>query len=685
MTIAATIVMILVMTFRLPNGFLGVIYAIILSRESFTATLRSGVRIAIAAIAAMVYTILSVAMTADEPLTHFLWIMGTLFLSFFVMRTIPDFATALSFSLPCVLAIPLWDANTVNVNTRLENTLWLGGLVIIGAAVTVAVEYMFRKLHPVATLTEGVESRLGAVEEILRDVATDLPIGPQAEKAISQYSVLGTSTLQRLLSRSGYSAHFIAQMNAAVALVGRLVDLAASMRITYTGQSAAPSKEDRERCLLLADRIANLRRHFLAGQLAPPIDFSALERPSNLPFLSSMEQTVALIPQAFSGSKTTSDFLMRAPMDEALHQNLLAADAFSNAAHLRFAVRGALAAMVCYVVYSAVDWPGLRSSIITCLLTAVLTIGSSRQRGVLRLMGIVIGGFIFGMGAQVFVLPYVDSIVGFTVLFALVTATAAWIATASPRISFLGLQLALAFNLIHLQEFTIQTSLAIARDRFVGVLLGLIAMWLIFDRFWGRDALDEMQAAFARNLQMFAELAQQTLRPDGNEAIKRIRQLRHQIHDGFGIVRAQSDAIIFEFGPLRQHKLEIREDMRRWDPPLRTLLQVQLTFSYYRLQRPIQDLPPGVAEAEIAFDKEIAGMAQVMADDVCRRPTGAAPDVLASAARLEGEIRKYFAGRGLSVSPLAADVVTLTRNLASILVPLRDDIHIAFARNRQAV
>lgn len=685
MTIAATIVMIIIMTFQLPSGFVAAIYTIILSRENLTATWRSGVRIVIAATAAMVYTIVSVAIMVDDPFTHFLWIMGTLFLSFFAMRIIPDFATALAFSLPIILAVPLWDANTVNVNKRIEGTLWLGGLVIIGAAVTVAVEFVFRRVHPTTTLTEGVESRLKAVEEILRDVAADLPISVQTNKTISQYAGLGTSRLRRLLLRSGYSGHFIAQMSAAVALVGQLVNLTASMRTASTLQRPALSAEDRERCSRLADNIADLRRHFLAGQLAPQTDLSAQEKPSNLPFLSAMERTVALIPQAFSGSKTTSDFSMRSPLDEDLPQNFFRPDAFSNPAHLQFAVRGALAALLCYMTYSLTDWQGLRSSIITCLLTAVLTIGSSRQREVLRLAGFIIGGVIFGIGAQVYVLPYIDSIVGFTVLFGVVAGIAAWIFTATPRISFLGLQLALAFNIINLQEFTIQPSLAIARDRLVGVLLGLISMWLIFDRLWVRNALDEMQSVFARNLQLFAELTQQPLRPERNQAIKRIRQLREQINNGFAVVMAQSDAILFEFGPSRQRKLEIREDIRRWDPSLRTLLQVQLSFLYYQLQRPIQDLPPAVAEAENAFDKDIAGMAQVMADEVCGNLPGPAPDILASATRLEGEIREYFAGRGLSITPQAADVVTLTRNLASILVPLRDDIHIAFASNRQAI
>jgi hypothetical protein len=44
----------------------------------------------------------------------------------------------------------------------------------------------------------------------------------------------------------------------------------------------------------------------------------------------------------------------------------------------------------------------------------------------------------------------------------------------------LRLQVALAFYLINLQNFGMETALSIARDRIVGILLGLF-MWLVFD------------------------------------------------------------------------------------------------------------------------------------------------------------------------------------------------------------
>ena len=36
-----------------------------------------------------------------------------------------------------------------------------------------------------------------------------------------------------------------------------------------------------------------------------------------------------------------------------------------------------------------------------------------------------------------------------------------------------------------------------------------MSMWLVFDRLWVRNALDELQAVFAHNLELFAELAEQ--------------------------------------------------------------------------------------------------------------------------------------------------------------------------------
>lgn len=287
------------------------------------------------------------------------------------------------------------------------------------------------------------------------------------------------------------------------------------------------------------------------------------------------------------------------------------------------------------------------------------------------------------MGAQVFLLPHFNSITGFTILFAMVTAIAGWIGTASPKLSYLGIQLALAFYLINLQEFAIQSSLSIARDRVVGVLLGLLCMWLVFDRLWMRDALQEMEGVFARNLRLLAELIQQCEKQDPKDAVKHVVQLRDQINEGFNAVKAQADAVVFEFGPTRQRKLKIRDDIRRWQPTLGILLQVQITYLQYLFQMHSTTLPPLIVQAQTAFEEDLASIARAMSDEVSGKIPPATPDIQGSAAKLREVIRQQYAP-GIAVPPSLADMITLTQNLASIVAPLYADIHATFASGQQA-
>jgi multidrug resistance protein MdtO len=683
-TIAATITMILVMTFRIPYGFLGAIFTLFLSRENFSVTFRAGVRLVVVYVVATLYTIAGIMTMVDDPLTHFLWIAISLFLAFYLIHIMPDYATAVGFGFTLAGAIPLWDETFLTVNQRTENTLWLGFSVLVGTAVTVAVEYVFRRVHPMTELTQALESRLRAVEDILRHIAADIPLGDKLEKEIALYSALGTSRIRRQLNRSGYPAQVVSQMNAAAAMLGRLTDLAASMRIVRSNHPMALNASDKDRCLRLAEQISQLRRDLQQRQLPQTVNLPDQAQPSELPLLPEMERTVAMIPHAFSGSEDSPEQLFLPPLDAEAKQPVFVADAFTNPDHLKFALRGSLATLLAYVVYQSVDWTGLSTSVATCIITALSTIGSSRQKQFLRLGGAILGGFVFGMGAQVFVLPHLDSIVGFTVLFVVVTAISAWMSTSTPRLSYLGVQLALAFYLINLQEFAIQSSLGIARDRVVGVLLGLLCMWLVFDRLWVKDALQEMEEAFARNLRLMAELIAQSQKPSRDDAIKHVIKLRDQINDGFTAVRAQADAVVFEFGPTRKRKLRIRDDIRRWQPTLAVLLQVQVTFLQYLFQQRFANLPQPIADAQATFEDDMASITLIMSDEVAGKVAATAPDVQQSAENLRQKIQEQYAPYAQPIPPPLVDMITLTQNLASIVTPLYEDIHSTFTNPEYA-
>src|SRR5262249_11551233 len=157
-----------------------------------------------------------------------------------------------------------------------------------------------------------------------------------------------------------------------IALIGTLVDTTAGL----TELPAHPNDDERRRARELADHLAEIRLDLLARRLPAPIQFQNKDIDSpGLPLLHELEETVELIPQVFAEPPRTEDEPDRERPPSA---SLLAHDAFTNPAHLQFGVKGGLAAMLCYMLYTSLDWPGISTSVVTCTFTALSTIGSSR-------------------------------------------------------------------------------------------------------------------------------------------------------------------------------------------------------------------------------------------------------------------------------------------------------------------
>jgi multidrug resistance protein MdtO len=326
---------------------------------------------------------------------------------------------------------------------------------------------------------------------------------------------------------------------------------------------------------------------------------------------------------------------------------------------------------MCYIIYTSIDWPGLATSVTTCLLTALSTVGSSHQKLALRFAGAIVGGFVFGMGSQVFILPYLSSIFGFAILFAIVTGVASWFLTSSPRLSYFGLQLGLAFYLINLQEFTVQTSLAVSRDRVVGVLLGLFMMWLAFDQLWGATAAVGMKRIFIANLRLLADLAREPLAGDRKRAVQRIESLRHTINTNFANENALSDAVLFEFGSSREQDLALRDRIRHWQPQLRTVFLIRLALTKYRFQLAGFDLPEPVELAQQQFDEELAKAFDSMANRMEGKPSEREDGFEASFKRLEQTATTGCPG----VSPAEVQsFLALSRTIQSVVASLEKEI-----------
>jgi multidrug resistance protein MdtO len=613
MVLAATLVMIICNSFRIPYGFQGAVYALLITRESPRATLLSARSILLATAVGVAYVLTSAYFVMSFPVFHFLWNIGSFFLAFYALTVITNYGAAVIFAIVISVTVPIWD-RPLSAEANVEDTLRLALAAVVGVAVTAAVELAFRHIRSGDEIVLPIAERLDAVHTLLIRCAEGRPIDDTVKAAVSKLALLGTSHLRSALVRSDYSTGYKTQMGGVVALVGRLVDVAA----TLTELSTEASDVDRTRLRTLAAALASIRTDLINQRIPGSIKFqTGDEAASGVPLLLELENLVAFIPEVFTESAGMDPTL--SPPEDRPRMYIVAPDALVNPEHFRFALKGCLAASCAYIIYNFVAWPGISTAVTTCLLTALSTIGASRQKQILRLAGAVVGGLIIGMGSQVFILPYMDSIGGFTILFALVTALGSWIMTSSPRLSYFGLQLAFSYYLIHLQEFAYQTSLTIARDRTVGVFLGLFTMWLVFDQLWGIPASVEMKKAFSNNLRLLAQLAREPLSEDIPAAVKRGFALRETINANFDQLRGLADGVLFEFGPRRMQDLASRDRIRRWQPQLRTLFLMRLGAIKYRLKFPGFELPEAMSLAQKTYDDRSARLLEEIADSVDRR------------------------------------------------------------------
>ena len=668
MVIAATLVMIICETFRIPYAFEGAIYTLIISRKSPRATLQSSGAALLFVGVGGAYVLISAAFVISVPILHFLWVIGSFFLAFYALSAITTYGAASTFALVIAVGIPIWERH-VSAETNVEDTLWLTLAVSVGVVVTAAIELASARVNPGDEILLPVVERLSAVEHLLDCYAQGNPTDASKKKVI-RFGMLGTSSLRRLIRRSEYSAQYRAQMSCVVALVGRLIDIAA----TLTGLSFQPTDTDTEQLRILGMTVAVIRTDLTNRRISHVNHFHPDHATSRIPLLNEMQNIVSLIPQAFVRSESAKVLLPPSPSMQ--HSTLLAPDAFVNPRHLKFALRGCLAASGCYMIYNSIAWSSIGApAIATCLLTAVSAAGASRQRQILRFAAFLVGGLVIGVGSEIFVLPHLDSIGGFAIFFMVVMTLVSWLMTSSPRLSYFGFQIAVVFCLINLQEFARQSSLAAARDRIVGVGLGLSMMWLVFDRLWSAPIAMEMQRAFISSLRLLAELAREPVTKDPEVAVGQTYSLREMINSSFDEVRSLADALLFEFGPSRQQHLALRSQFVRWHPRLRMIFLSQLALWRYRVRVPGFELPAPVVTALQEFEEGLAYVEDRMADRLEGKASERRNDFENAFQNLEKQVLSCCS-RGPQ-RLLAAELQTflaLSRNIENVTLYLDNEI-----------
>ena len=228
--------------------------------------------------------------------------------------------------------------------------------------------------------------------------------------------------------------------------------------------SGLPSRTPEAMRSALASHISAAITALDAGKALPP-------PPVLLPNASRAEHGIRQALAIMAGAE-------RAKFIAGPNEPFFAPDAFSNPEYQRYALKTTAAAMLCYVIYAGINWQGIHTAMITCYVASLGTTGETIHKLQLRILGCLIGAAM-GWGAILFLMPHMDSIGHLMVLVFAGTFIAAWVSNGNERISYAGLQIALAFFLCVLHGFGPSIDLETVRDRIIGILVGNTVVYLI--------------------------------------------------------------------------------------------------------------------------------------------------------------------------------------------------------------
>jgi multidrug resistance protein MdtO len=633
LTLACLIATIPILTHRFPFALVVMIVMYLITQEDTAATLLGSILGAVGVTISLGLALLAWMIALDIAWLRICITAAFLFGGLFLKRVLSVGALGSALGLPGALVMILPDAMTVpgafspSPEVLTELVLWLWLCVTLGLAVNLGVQLLLAPGDPLTLLQRELDTRLRVVAETVHRLAGVAVAVPRpASASLESLATAGMSRPLALLKSASLTRTWARQhheeLAAIITLVDRLVTDAAAFS-TLMGSS--PDAAARASLLRVGDGCELARKAFAERRRPAPRDWQVPSAPTAVttawPPLGDMERALDAITLAVRIREP-------AARPKEAKPGLLLPDAFTNPEYVQFAVKGAVACLICYVLFIGLDYPGIYTSVITCFVVSLSTIGSSNQKGLLRFAGAALGGFM-GLVALVYVFPNVDGIGGFWLVFGAGTAVAAWINFGTPRVSYGGYQTGLAFYKAVFQSFGPAVSATVIRDRLIGVAFGLIVFGLLEHVLWPARAADRMRERLADVLHSLAGLAQVgagTGRAGARDVDAQRQLISQQVADVQGFIESSK----FEPGAASPERIQ------RVTAHAQTVFLVLLALARDEAERPIFE---GAArDAARRIDKEVAAALKALADHLQRRGARPSTDVGAALSALEGSI-----------------------------------------------
>lgn len=538
-----TLAVVIAMTLRMPGFSLSAALLLLMQRERPGLTLRTGLQILAGCAGAAVMSNVWVQLTDGTETARFLGVALCVFLSAFCMAasTMPLLWTIFGFF--GFVDLAYWDGHHTASASVAYSLCHVASLGLVLACAT-AVEYVFASRHPAEELQQEMRRRVNVLERFFHAMAEEeRTLRPQefraAHQALLQVEHAGDFRLLELYDRlrsTGSASELPAGLQYRIGVLTRVVHR--SVALAYIAPHAAMEawKSGYQRLALACEQIET-------GPLAEgPIEPGPLA------------EIYRELKQYGVVSEAAETMMAKPRIRGDRGWQFFQPGVFQQAGPVLYALKLTLAAMTCYILYNAVAWPGILTCVVTVLFTGLSSTGAMKQKQFYRFSGAVIGG-VLGIATVSLLFPNMDSITSLIVVLFPVAMLSGWVMR-SPGIGYIGVQIGFAFFLTALQGFGPATQIAPARDRVIGVALGIGVMWLIFDQAWPARTSDALAAVLAR-IKNATERLQELAKSESSEesVAAELQRLRSVVSFELAGVPQYEAAAKFELGRHRRREI----------------------------------------------------------------------------------------------------------------------------------
>jgi multidrug resistance protein MdtO len=666
--VACVVVLVICMALRIPEPHLAVWVVTRVAMEESSESLLTGLVFLVALTLGIALPLVLLTFAMDQAWLRFL-LMGALAgLGLYLRQTFV--IGALGFVVGLIGTVMMTAPDFIPVpELVVRGALWLWPVFALGITAAVVANLVIAPTSPEQLLDEELAARLRATED-----AIARHLGTRRESSDAPRLAAAGIARLLLLLKSAEVAHPSLkgrhpQRSAVITLVDRLVGGAAALdRLPRTTLDA----NERARLEDVAEGCAQVRRALRDGRLLQRVQ--RVERPlarhggsAVLPVLVELEHVVDMVQGALAIASVAGEVASSEP------RRLFVPDAFTNPSYVRYALKGALAVMICYTLQSAVDWPGIRTCLITCLIVGLGSEGATIQKGTLRIAGALVGATM-GFSAILLLIPWMESITSLALLVAAGTAVAAWVVLGSPRIAYAGVQIAFAFYVCVIQGFEPSWHFDTIRDRLIGILLGNAVITLVFHYVWPMPASSAMWTSLGSALRAMARLATAVSRGgDRDASAGSAEELRLQASHDFAIAQQLADQAAFEYIEPSPSGMAARERLQRTAADAQSIFLTQLALAH-----PPHDvvaaLPDALRGGFEGFDRTLSASLDAIAERAERGTHRPMPDLhepLASLtalaqdtdARVEDRVARHVQGRLALYSELVPRIERLGADL----------------------